>query len=727
MEKQQVRNQGKRCTMLNGVLALAVFGMMAGGVLGGGQLAQGANLGLLGVNDTYNVHTQTNLAAPISGVLVQVKDQDGVLTASAATNAAGDISFTLPDGFTGVVTPFKTAYEFTPTTKSIVLSNPSTSDIFVGAPSTRLVTVSGLIKVQGDGPLAGVTVTLTSPDMPSTSGVTNTSGIYSVNIPINATNVTVTPSLAGYTFAPASALLPPAASDLTQNFTVIVFKTISGQVRLGMAATTTVTISVTDTSGTVIVTTSGVASNTAPYNYSVTVQGPFSGYVKASAPNWSFLPFHRAYANLMINRTGQDFDGIAVPTAGLTDVYDIVYKPNGKGKPAVLDGTAGIKISSGSIIITGASDKDTLSVKVNKLTKKNAALMAALPAITSIQTSQGLAMLLSEARVDTLSAKGLLGKITTLNASIGKIKTDGGIGAIAMTDNKPSPVEVVTAIVAGGTNTKKASVKLAGIKLEVLITPETQAFTLVQLETKKSKVVGSRPAQYIVASSGFLGGAGASIDVKSPYDLQAGVVSSILAKGSVVQPAMMVAGIKKLAGTSLALNGKTYPADISVGLLYAKGQNAVITVAGGNIEPGLYLADGKITSFNATAKKLNGVFVGGLIGDPTTTTASIAPTSNALTVSGLVVACSGLNPISAAKTAKDMGTINGSTGVFGLFVAGGTPTMAGGLPVKVTPQGAIAKIGAVKTSKTGKGLVRLYGTAPKSIAPAITVKLGDAN
>ncbi|MCX7050164.1 MAG: hypothetical protein NTX50_32350, partial [Candidatus Sumerlaeota bacterium] len=247
-------------------------------------------------------------------------------------------------------------------------------------------------------------------------------------------------------------------------------------------------------------------------------------------------------------------------------------------------------------------------------------------------------------------------------------------------------------------------------------------------ETKKSKVVGSRPAQFIVAESGFLGGAGSSFDVKSPYDLQAGVVNSIVAKGSMVQPTIMVAGIKKVAGTGLALNGKTFPADISVGLLYAKGQNLVVSAAGGNIEPGFYLADGKITSFNATAKKLNGVFTGGLIGDPTTTTASIAPTSNALLASGLVVACSGLNPPNpAAKTAKDMGTINGSVGVFGLFVAGGTPTMAGGIPIKVTPQSASSKIGAVKTSKTGKGLVRLYGTAPKKIVPAITVKLGDAN
>ncbi|MCX7044819.1 MAG: hypothetical protein NTX50_04925, partial [Candidatus Sumerlaeota bacterium] len=597
MDKQQVRDNGKRRTMLSGALMLAVFAMMIGSVLGAGQSAQGANLGLLG-ETTYNVIVQTGPFAPLQGVLVEVTTASGGVQTSVITDSTGLAVMHVPDTFAGVTTPYKTAYEFTPVNANVSFPNLSMTDIvFTAATSTRLINVSGSITAPGllTAGVLGVTVTIAGDGVPTTQTLTDGAGAYTIDLPVNATNVTLTPALAGYTFEPASAALRPLGAPQSQNFaatpsfvtliaisgnvtgmstaTVVtltatgsettstqitgpgayslsvssgftgvvtpsaagltftpasrsytsitvnqtaqdyvasagpkpsVFKKIEGNVR-GVTGTT-VTITVTDTTGTALLTV--ITTGT----YSVSVATPFSGYVKANAEGYNFLPFRRAYENLMVdlllNVKPQDFDAVPLSKTGLTDVYDIVYKPNGKGKAALLDGTAGIKISSGSIIITGASDSDTLSIKVNKATKKNPTALAALPAIASIQTSQGLKILLTEARVDTLSAKGVLGKITSTNASIGKIVTAGGIGAIAMTDNKPSPTEVITAIVAAGTNTKKASVKLMGIKLEVLVTPETQAFTLVQLETKKSKVVGSRPAQFIVAESGFLGGAG---------------------------------------------------------------------------------------------------------------------------------------------------------------------------------------------------------------------------
>ncbi|MCX7044841.1 MAG: S8 family serine peptidase [Candidatus Sumerlaeota bacterium] len=505
---------------------------------------------------------------------------------------------------------------------------------------------------------------------------------------------------------------------------------IHGAVRFpSSAAATPVTVTITDVNGNVVATSQGIGSGALAYGFSIAAPNPLSGYLQASAPGWGFLPFRRAYNALGSNPTGQDFDAqrIAAQTADLTGVYDVLYRKDGKGKPATaFDGSQGILITGGSISITGGSDSDTLLIKINKATRKDPAQLANLPGIPLIQLNAGLARLSTEARIGRLSAKGALPRITATNASIGQIETTGGVGAIAMTDSPLSPVQAITAILAKDVTTKRASLKLAGVNLEALVTPTGQPFSLIQLESKKFKAAGAA-GQFYVSESGFLGGAGAT------NDLQAGLVPSILAKGAVLRPHTVVGEIKKISSVGLALNGKFYPANIGIGKLHSS-QNMAITAAGGDILPGFYLVDGKVSAFSSTVKKVAGVGEGGgFIGDRNNLPTRIDPTNDALQTANIVVLVSGLDPLTSAKTAKNIGAIYGQAGLYGLFMAGGTATTNAGVITAVAPQVDTAggKIGVLKTSKTGVGIARIYGDvaktqkAPKSNANLVIYKNND--
>ncbi|MCX7044084.1 MAG: hypothetical protein NTX50_01175 [Candidatus Sumerlaeota bacterium] len=668
--------------------------------------------------NTFSVRTQLITAAPLAGVLVDVTDAYGALISSSVIDTSGMATLSAPAIFNGFVTPYKTGYEFTPVNASVSFPNPSTSDIvFTAAVSSRLVHVSGTITVQGAGPLAGVTVTVAGAGVPTTHVLTIASGAYSIDLPINATNVILTPSLAGYTFAPPSAALPPLVTAQTQNFiatpAIISLAAISGQVRLpSNTAATTVVITVMDaSSSSTIVTTSGIASGAAPFNYRVSVAPPFSGYVTASSNGWIFLPSRRAYDRIMSSHIAQDFDGqiLSISALALTDVYSIIYKKDGRGTQAPLDGASGIVVSSGSITITGSSDRDTLSIRIRSSVKQDPVRMAALPGIQLVQTGAGFASFLSEARIDHLKAKGALSKLTTTNASIGKIETEGSLGTIAMADNKQT-AEVITAIYAKSARSRPASLKLMGVKLEVLVTPNNQPFKLVEMDAKKYKLAGARPAEFYVSKSGFIGGSGAT------YDLQTGTVSSLLTYGAILGPNTIVGNVKNIKCTAQGLNSVLYPAHISIGYLHAT-QDISISAAGGDIEPGLYLADGKVITFNTSRKSFrNTDSAGGYIGhrplpgdSPTT---YVATTTNALTAVNTVVVCSGLRLVSSSSMARDIRGIYGQTGVYGLFVAGGKATLnSAGDIVSVVPQLDTlgGKVVLIKTSPTGAGVARIYG------------------
>jgi len=146
--------------------------------------------------------------ATLSGVTITVT---GTATATATTAADGSYTVTgLYDG-NYTVTPSKTSFTFTPSSSAVTMSGANvTGKNFTAAvyvPPTHSISgvVSGAV-------LSGVTITLSGDGSATTT--TNTSGNYSFSGIANG-NYTVTPSLTGYTFSPASSAVNVSGANIT--------------------------------------------------------------------------------------------------------------------------------------------------------------------------------------------------------------------------------------------------------------------------------------------------------------------------------------------------------------------------------------------------------------------------------------------------------------------------------------------------------------------------------
>jgi RHS repeat-associated protein len=152
--------------------------------------------------------TATAGGAPLAGVAFTATN-GGACTAS---NASGQYSCTVLQGWSGRVTPSYNGYAFTPVSRdySGVAANQSAQD-YAAVPA---FTLSGTVAA-GASPTAGVTFTATSG---GTCTASNASGQYSCNVP-QGWSGSVTPSLLGYGFTPASrAYSNLANSQAAQDF-----------------------------------------------------------------------------------------------------------------------------------------------------------------------------------------------------------------------------------------------------------------------------------------------------------------------------------------------------------------------------------------------------------------------------------------------------------------------------------------------------------------------------
>ena len=125
------------------------------------------------------------------------------------TNKEGFYCLFVTNDWFGVVTPNFGGYSFTPSSKSY----PPFQNIIGNHDYTaNLCTISGRVQLQGIG-LAGVEMRTNYNDI---HDVTTSTGDYSMEIPPNLVNLTVTPTLAGYSFNPPNTHYSFIATDLTE-------------------------------------------------------------------------------------------------------------------------------------------------------------------------------------------------------------------------------------------------------------------------------------------------------------------------------------------------------------------------------------------------------------------------------------------------------------------------------------------------------------------------------
>ena len=193
----------------------------------------------------------------------------------------------------------------------------------VVAPST--FTISGHVATAGGAPVSSVTMT----GLPG-NPTTDPSGNYAATAPYGWSG-TVTPTKAGCTFAPASrAYNTVVENQPNQNFTANpAALTISGRITDGGGA---------GVSGVTMNGLPGTPTTDASGNYSAPVEYYWSGTVTPAKTGYSFSPASRAYVDVSVNRTGQNFTAamlavLAVsPAEGLSSAGNVggPFSPNSK-------------------------------------------------------------------------------------------------------------------------------------------------------------------------------------------------------------------------------------------------------------------------------------------------------------------------------------------------------------------------------------------------------------
>ena len=148
--------------------------------------------------------TVTADATPLAGVTMSG------LPGSPVTNPAGGYVAVVPSGWNGTVRPVRAGYAFTPAT--ITYANVSADSAAQDYTAVAGFTISGTVMLGGIGQAGVVMAGL--PGMPSTDAA----GGYAVTVPSGWDGV-VTPTLPGFTFAPASIPFTDVSADMTgQNF-----------------------------------------------------------------------------------------------------------------------------------------------------------------------------------------------------------------------------------------------------------------------------------------------------------------------------------------------------------------------------------------------------------------------------------------------------------------------------------------------------------------------------
>jgi uncharacterized repeat protein (TIGR03803 family) len=171
---------------------------------------------------------------------------------------------------------------------------------------TANYTISGQVSQSGAG-LSGVTVTLSGTESATTT--TDSNGNYSFTEP-GGGNYTVTPSLTGYVFTPASQTFDNLSANQTADFTGAIAYTISGQVVNTFGAGVsgvTMTVSGTQT-GSTVTNSSG--------NYSFTLGGGGSYTVTPTLTGYVFTPPSQTFNNLSANQTANFTASVSYTISG---------------------------------------------------------------------------------------------------------------------------------------------------------------------------------------------------------------------------------------------------------------------------------------------------------------------------------------------------------------------------------------------------------------------------
>lgn len=277
---------------------------------------------------TITGHIQTSAGTPVSNVSVT---RSGSATA-ALTNASGDFTFTGVFNGTYTLTPSKSGFTFSPTTRSATVNNANlTGQNFT---ATAVFTISGHIQTSAGTAVSGVSVARTG----GSAVTTNASGDFTfTNVP-NGT-YTLTPTKTGFIFSPTTrSATVNNANLISQNFTATAVFTISGHIQTS-AAVAISGVSVTRTGSATPVTTNASGD----FTFTGVPNGTYT--LTPSKSGLTFTPTTRSATVNNANLTGQNFTG--VPNT---------FSVSGRVANSLGAGMSGMQMQLGAVKVTTAAD-----------------------------------------------------------------------------------------------------------------------------------------------------------------------------------------------------------------------------------------------------------------------------------------------------------------------------------------------------------------------------------
>ena len=146
---------------------------------------------------------------PISGVTVSTG-----AGGSATTDASGDYIITGVMTSTYTLTPSKSDYTFSPSTRTVSVPPDATGQDFTGTAPSSTYSISGHVRDGSGDPVSGVIVSTGA----TGNATTNADGYYTLS-GINAGAYTLTPNKSGYTFSPSTRTVSVPPNWKGQDFT----------------------------------------------------------------------------------------------------------------------------------------------------------------------------------------------------------------------------------------------------------------------------------------------------------------------------------------------------------------------------------------------------------------------------------------------------------------------------------------------------------------------------
>lgn len=159
----------------------------------------------------------------VSGASSVTMTLSGASTASTQTDSGGNYTFSNLDLGNYVVTPTKTGYSFTPSSRPVTIEGLDVTGINFVATTAPTYAISGTVTLDGS-PIEGVAVTTRG-----ASATTGTDGKYQLTGLVDG-SYTVVPTKAGYNFSPKSQTVAISGADKADvNFAAA---TVAGHVKL---------------------------------------------------------------------------------------------------------------------------------------------------------------------------------------------------------------------------------------------------------------------------------------------------------------------------------------------------------------------------------------------------------------------------------------------------------------------------------------------------------------